>query len=66
MYAANIFNAKDEIYLPNIYGAITTGSNWRFLRYTDNTAFIDLDEYSIKNINQIVGILAEMTKPNST
>ncbi|KOR28032.1 hypothetical protein TI05_17755 [Achromatium sp. WMS3] len=31
MYAANIFNAKDEIYLPNIYGAITTGSNWRFL-----------------------------------
>jgi len=60
MYAFSIFNEKDNVQLPTIYGAITTGSNWRFLKYKDNTAFIDLDEYSIENTKKVVGILLQM------
>ncbi len=60
MYASSIFNEKDELQLPTIYGAITTGNNWRFLKYKDNTAFIDLDEYPIENASKIVGILVKM------
>ena len=60
MYALSIFNEKDKLQLPTIYGAITTGSNWRFLKYKDNTAFIDLDEYPIENTSKVVGILVEM------
>jgi hypothetical protein len=60
MYASSIFNEKEKLQLPAIYGAITTGSNWRFLKYKDNTAFIDLDEYPIENTSKIVGILVQM------
>jgi hypothetical protein len=60
MYASSIFNEKDELQLPTIYGAITTGNNWRFLKYKDNTAFIDLDEYPIENASKVVGILVKM------
>ncbi len=59
-YNFSIFNDKDNLQLPAIYGAITTGSNWKFLKYKDNTAFIDLDEYSIENTKKVVGILLQM------
>ncbi|RKZ82029.1 MAG: hypothetical protein DRR19_21320 [Candidatus Parabeggiatoa sp. nov. 1] len=65
MYASSIFNEKDEQQLPTIYGAITTGSNWRFLKYKDNTAFIDFDEYPIENASKIVGILVNMLNQNA-
>jgi hypothetical protein len=65
MYASSIFNEKDELQLPIIYGAITTGSNWRFLKYKDHTAFIDLNEYSIENTRKIVGILVDMVNQNA-
>jgi hypothetical protein len=65
MYASSIFNEKDEQQLPAIYGVITTGNNWRFLKYKDNKAFIDLDEYSIENISKVVGILVQMVSQNA-
>ena len=60
MFASSLFNDKEGENLPKIYGAVTTGNTWRFLEYQDNTAFIDLIEYHITNVNKIVGILAEM------
>ncbi|CAK0769144.1 conserved hypothetical protein [Gammaproteobacteria bacterium] len=60
MYASTIFNEKEGQQLSAIYGVITTGSNWRFLKYKDKTAFIDLDEYPIENVGRIIGILLQM------
>ena len=60
MFAASLFNEKEEEPLPKIYGAVTTGNTWRFLDYKDNLARIDIVEYHITNVNKIVGILIEM------
>ncbi len=62
MYAATVFNNKEKHSIPTTYGAVTTGSNWRFLKYSNQQALIDLDEYSIDSINKIVGILVQMVK----
>ncbi len=65
MYASSLFNQKEGSPLPVIYGAVTTGSNWRFLKLKDNTAFIDFNEYSIENTSNIIGILVQMIKQNA-
>ncbi len=62
MYASSIFNDKEGSHLPIIYGAVTTGNTWKFLKYEDNTAYIDLQEYYIANVTKIVGVLVEMVK----
>jgi len=65
MLASSIFNDREGEHLPKIYGAVTTGNTWRFLEYQDNTAFVDLIEYHITNVNKIVGILVEMSNENA-
>ena len=62
MYAANLFNDKEGQHLPVIYGVVTTGSIWKLLKYENNTAYIDLLEYYIADINKIMGILVAMVK----
>jgi hypothetical protein len=41
-----------------LYGAVTTGVAWKFLKITGHQVAIDRDDYYIKEINQILGILA--------
>jgi hypothetical protein len=57
MVAAQIFNRNKGQGVLTIYGAVTTGSLWRFLRLEGNTAHIDKPEYFIGNIDKILGIL---------
>jgi len=40
-----------------IYGVVTIGTIWRFLKLVGKTVEIDLSEYYIKDINKILGIL---------
>ncbi len=65
MKAAQIFNERKQNPLKTIYGAVTTGSNWKFLKLVDNSVTIDLDEYYIKDVNKIVGILRSMCEEGS-
>lgn len=60
MVAAQLFNQREENVGRPVYGVVTTGSNWRFLMLTDQTVFIDLSEYFINEINQILGILLHL------
>jgi hypothetical protein len=60
MFAAYLFNEKEGLALPNIYGVVTTGNTWKFLKYELNTVYIDVPEYHVTNINKIVGILVSM------
>ena len=62
MYASNLFNDREGVHCPAIYGAVTTGNVWKFLKYEDQIAYIDLQEYHIASANKIVAVLAEMTK----
>lgn len=40
-----------------IYGVVTTGTHWKFLKLCENTIFIDKNDYFIKEIDKILGIL---------
>jgi hypothetical protein len=60
MVAAKIYNDKEQLVLPIIYGAVTTGDEWKFLKLENSTVFIDSDVYYISDINKIVAVLIAM------
>ena len=60
MLASQIFNEKENNSIKNIYGVVTTGSAWKFLKLSNKTIFIDKKEYHIENIEKIMGILKAM------
>jgi hypothetical protein len=60
MIAAQIYNKKEGKTLPCIYGAVTTGHAWKFLKLEDTTVYIDIEDYYIKNPNKIISILTFM------
>ena len=57
MYAADLYNKQEGTPIPCIYGCVTTGTTWKFMKFSDNTAYIDLDEYYLKEIESLMGIL---------
>ena len=64
MIAARMFNEKEGNSFPEIYGAVSSGNLWKFIKLADNIAHIDLDDYSIKQPDVIVGILLAMVARN--
>ena len=56
MVAAQQLNLRSDLHQP-IYGCVTTGSEWKFLRLIDRTLEIDRREYFINELPMIVGIL---------
>jgi len=60
MLGSKIFNDKEGNQVMNIYGTVTTGSTWKFLKYTNEEVYIDLEEYHINDIGKIMGILSKM------
>jgi hypothetical protein len=67
MLGATLFNARRNNPITIVYGVVTTGNNWKFLRLVDNMVYIDVTEYYIKEIDKIVGILLFMLRhPQAT
>lgn len=62
MLAAQLFNEIQGNEIKTIYGVITIGTIWQFLKLEGKTIFIDLSEYYIKDINKILGILTNAVR----
>lgn len=62
MIAVRIFNDREGNPVNSIYGAVTTGSNWKFLKYQNDVIYIDRPEYYIADVNKIMGILVKMMR----
>jgi hypothetical protein len=60
MVAVQLFNQQKSQGLPAVYGTVTTGNNWKFLRLSGDIANVDLAEYHIKEVGRIVAILVTM------
>lgn len=60
MYAAQIYNQREQHPLPAIYGAITTGTTWKFLKLNNATAWVDRDEYYLNEIETLLGIFSSI------
>ncbi len=65
MIAARLFNEKENNALAKIYGTVTTGHAWKFIKLLDNTVFIDKEDYYIKTPDKIIGILSAMVEHNA-
>lgn len=60
MVAAQQFNQQEGQAIDGIYGAVTTGEIWKFLKLVETTVSIDLTDYYISpNLNKILGILIQ-------
>ncbi|NET04279.1 MAG: hypothetical protein F6K16_06020 [Symploca sp. SIO2B6] len=57
MIAAKLFNEQEENNIKIIYGTVTTGTLWRFLKLEGSTIYIDTAEYYIGSVDKILGIL---------
>ncbi len=63
MYAASLYNTSKQHPLDTLYGVVTTGSLWNFLKLVDRTVWIDRDEYHISNPGKILAILVSLLQP---
>ena len=57
MVASQLFNQKAGKVIPVIYGVVTTGASWQFLKLEDQIAWIDSTEHYIDRVDVILGIL---------
>jgi hypothetical protein len=57
MIAAQRFNQQAGTPLDPVFGCVTTGANWRFLRLSGSRLDIDVDEYLISQPERILGVL---------
>ncbi len=60
MVAAQRFNAAKNRPVSVIYGSITSGTQWRFLKLEENIVTIDLMDYPLPPVGEILGILVWM------
>lgn len=60
MIAAQRFNEKNNSSVPIIYGTVTTGDRWKFLKLKGQTVTIGLLEYTVPPVEQILGILVSL------
>ncbi len=60
MIAAQTFNERRNNNISQVYGVVTTGTNWKFLQQHDTVIEVDLNDYFINNLSQILGILKYM------
>ncbi len=59
MIASRIFNELKRTSLKTIYGIVTTGSIWKFLKL-EETLYIDVKEYYIEQLTKIMAILLQI------
>jgi hypothetical protein len=62
MVAAQRFNQKKGRSIPAIYGCVSSGTQWRFMRLIDNYLTVDLNDYPLPPVDQILGFLVWMAE----
>ena len=62
MIAAQRFNTEKGNDIPYIYGATTSGTDWRFLKLEGQRLHIDMVIYPIAQCDKILGILSSMVE----
>ena len=57
MVAAQLFNEREQNSIPAVFGCVTTGVVWRFLKLEGNNLIIDADVYYLDNVPLLLGVL---------
>lgn len=62
MVAAQRFNQAKQQPVTTIYGCVSSGTQWRFLKLEETTVTIDLLDYSLPPVEQILAVLVWMVQ----
>ncbi len=57
------FNQREGRPIETVYGCVTTGSLWKFLKLSGTVLTIDLTEYTIAQVDKLLGIFTFMIGP---
>jgi len=57
MYGVRLFNEKEGKPLKIVYGAVTDGKTWRFLKLEDDILYTDIIIYYLDNLPLLLGTL---------
>jgi hypothetical protein len=60
---AQRFNRRGGTPIDPVYGCVTTGSVWKFLRLAGTTLSLDLAEYTITQVPRLLGIFTSIFGP---
>jgi hypothetical protein len=60
MVAIRLFNEGEGANVPAVYGCVTSGTNWRFLRLAGACLSIDRQEYYLRDAGKVIGILVHI------
>lgn len=64
MVAAKKFNAANNVNIPIIFGSVTSGTTWKFLKLEGNSVTIDITEYPLPPVEPILAFLTWMLSVN--
>jgi hypothetical protein len=59
MLGARIHNAREGKATPHIYGCVTTGESWQFLKLEDHELIVHTERYPIGELATIVWFVVE-------
>jgi len=62
MVAAQRFNQAKNKSVNTIYGTVTSGTQWRFMKPEEKTVTFDLSEYPVPPVDLIVSFLIWMIR----
>ncbi len=62
MRGAKLYNEQDGTILPYIFGGVTTGESWLFLKLIGDIAYVDTRQYYIEKLDDLLGVLELITK----
>ncbi|MEG3836425.1 MULTISPECIES: hypothetical protein [unclassified Microcoleus] len=62
MVAMQKFNEAKEKPISVIYGSVSNGTQWRFLKLEEKIVSIDLNDYALPPVDEILGMLVWMVR----
>jgi hypothetical protein len=62
MFASQLFNLQSSTPIASLFGVVTTGSAWKFLRLEKAVITLDVREYYIDNAGKILGVLTHIVQ----
>jgi hypothetical protein len=62
MVAIRFLNEREGTPLPAVFGCVTSGNIWRFLKLEGSNLFIDQPEYHLRDAAKILGILVSIAR----
>ena len=60
MIGARVFNQKHKNPIETIFGCVTNANQWIFLKLEKTHLYIDTDEYSSRNIPELLGVFQKI------